>query len=425
MPAVTPAAAAQRAGHRCGAVCGQAAKQAALALALLWLPASAAAHTRWFTTVADAVTPPLPLTRVFGSPVFLALFMATLAIMAIVQSVDTLLRQRRNRATGLLDRVDDCMTHTAAPLLRFALALYFLCIAAFFHDEPITLTPDLAAGGSWVIQLQVLVAGGLLFRRSVIPACLGIVLLYVHSADLHGWVRLMDYLLFLGACGFLVLDRFSHRLGASTGLLVLRLLVGASFLWVGIEKWLYPHWTLDVLVNQLPTLPMLMMGIDPDFYVMGAGFVEVALAFLVLFGGVSAQVAAAVLMGLLAAGIPLAARVDGGIGHLPMLAILFVLATTRNHLAEHLRQLAGKRPLGLSGTFVITVPGVVGLYFLTHQLAAAAERHGYSGNVSLSLLWCAVLVTWACHALARELRRQAEPVVHRRPAENRADLALH
>jgi hypothetical protein len=182
---------------------------------------------------------------------------------------------------------------------------------------------------------------------------------------------------------------------------LLRLLVGTSFLWVGIEKWLYPDWTADVLLHHLP---MLLMGFEPGFFVMAAGFVEVALAFLLVFGRLSSQVAAAVLLSLVCSAIPLAGVVDA-IGHLPMIAALLILATTRNRLPEQVQELVAARPTDLSGTFVITVTGLTGLYFLTHQLAASVERRGYSGNVTLSLLWSALLVAWIACALARELRR--------------------
>lgn len=378
-----------------------AARLGALAFATAWVwPGRAGAHTRWFTTVADAFTPPLALTTLFGSPLFLPLFLATVAVVAGVQAADRGLRRRCDAAGSLSRRVDEMTVSVAPALLRLAIALYFASIAAFFSTAPVTLTPELKAGSSWVVGAQLLVAGSLLSAGGVGPAAVGVLVLYVYSAHLYGWVHLIDYHLFIGVFAFLLLHQLSPRQGASTGLLLLRVLVGTSFLWVGIEKWLYPDWTADVLLHHLP---MLLMGYEPGFVVMAAGFVEVALAFLLVFGRLSSQVSAAVLLSLVCSAIPLAGVVDA-IGHLPMIAALLILAATRNRLPEPVQELVAARPTDLGGTFVITVTGLTGLYFLTHQLAASVERGGYSGNVTLSLLWSALLVAWIAYALASERR---------------------
>jgi uncharacterized membrane protein YphA (DoxX/SURF4 family) len=359
------------------------------------VPALALSHTRWFTTVANDVTPPLPPTRLFASPEFLTLFLVTWAIAVGVQGVDAALRERRHVFSALLEHTDRRMTDFAPTLVRWAMAFYFASIAGVFGAAPITLAPELKASASWLLPVQLLIALGLVLPRGVIPSCVAIVLLYAYSAGLHGWVHMVDYHLFLGICAYMVLHAVSRQLGATTGLLLLRLLVATSFLWVGIEKWLYPQWTEDVLLHQLP---MLLMGMDPAFVVMAAGFVEVALAFLVLFGGVSSQVAAAVLMGLMLAAIPVAGMVDG-VGHMPMVVGLFILATTRSRIADCLPQVSAPVGTTLSGTYFIAVPGLVGLYYLVHEFVAASGRNGTGLNVSLSLLWCLVLVCWTARTV--------------------------
>jgi hypothetical protein len=371
------------------------------------LPVPAGAHVRWFTTVADAATPPVPITALLASPSFLLLFVLMLVVAAWVHGVDSRLQAASNAFTRMLDRTDAFMTPVAAPLLQYGLALYFASIALYFSAAPIALTPELKVGAAWVMPLQVLIALAFLFRPGVIAACVGIVLLYVYSIHLYGLVHLLDYHLFLGVCVFLVLTRVSRHLGSTTGMLVLRLLVATSLMWVGVEKWMYPHWTHDVLVHQLPVL---LMGMDPEFYGMAAGCVEVALAFLLLFGGVSSQVAAAVLLALMSAAIPLVGVVDG-IGHMPILVALFILATTRNRVAQRMQEHTHWKPLDLCGLFLITVPGVGGLYFLTHQLASRRDPFEPAPDLALSLLWTIVLLLWVCWAGMAWLRqRQARRV---------------
>ena len=362
-------------------------------------PALAQAHVRWFTQVADDAEAPQALTTLIASPLFVALLVFALVVIGCVRHVDARLAAGNCGFMRLLRRADSHMSQLGAPVLRIGLALFFACIALYFRAGPITLTPELKSPGPWVVPLQLAIALGMLFGAGVIPACAGMVLLYLYSVHLYGAVHLLDYHLFLGVCVFLSLDRLSQRHGAAQGLLALRLLVSTSFLWVGIEKWLYPEWTCDILEHQLP---MLAMGLDPDVWAMASGFVEVALAFLLLFGGVSSQVAAAVLVLLLGAAIPLVGTVDA-IGHLPMLFALFVLATTRNRLPRRLAEHAHWHPADLCSVFTIVVAGLTGLYYLAHEFAPATHARFAEiwPDVLLASLAASALLAWVVRVLLR------------------------
>ncbi|GAB3764187.1 hypothetical protein GCM10028796_18640 [Ramlibacter monticola] len=338
---------------------------------------------------------PESLTALMATPVFVILLLLALAVIGWVCRVDARLAGNNREIMHLQRRIDRRMTQFAAPVLRYGLALFFASVALYFRNEPITLTPELKSPAAWVVPLQLAIAGGLLFRAGVVPACAGMVLLFLYSVHLYGAVHMLDYHLFFGVCVFLALDRFSERQGAATGLLVLRLLVSTSFLWVGIEKWLYAEWTCDILEHQLPVLTM---GLDPDFWTMAAGYVEVALAFLMLFGGASSQVAALLLLALMGAAIPLVGLVDA-IGHLPMLFALFVLATTRNRLPRRLREHATWQPANLCSVFLLASTGLTGLYYLVHEFAPAT-------NARLAEVWPdALLAALASSALAAWVAR--------------------
>ena len=56
--------------------------------------------------------------------------------------------------------------------------------------------------------------------------------------------------------------------------------VGFSLCWVGLEKLVYPAWSLYLLEQH----PQLALGFPPDFFLMGAAFVELALGYLLLIG---------------------------------------------------------------------------------------------------------------------------------------------
>ena len=373
----------------------------AAGIAVLWAVAAPAnAHVRWFTTVADPSDPPLPPIAVFLSPLFLALLVLALAAVAAVHRVDVAAARGSNRLTRWVDRLDARMTERAASVLRVGVALYFVSIAWYFRDAPIILTPELKSPTWLVIPLQLLIASGMLFRASVIPACGGMVLLYVYAATVYGLAHLLDYHLFIGVCVFLSLDRVSRSEAARSGLLVLRLLVASSFIWVGIEKWLYPHWTQDILQHQLPVV---LMGMTPAFWTTSAAFVEVTLAFLMLFGGISAQVAALVLLVLMGSAIPLIGPVDA-IAHLPMLFALLVLATTRTRLVRE-RNGTPWKFLDVAALFAISVAGAAGLYFLTHEFAAEpVPSQAVLPDVVLSAVWVLVLFSSLVQGTLRTVR---------------------
>ncbi len=368
----------------------------------LGVPGLAQAHVRWFSKVAGDGAAPQALYTVMTSPLYVTLLLIALVVIGSVRGIDARLAAGGSRFMRLQRRIDSRMSQLAAPMLRVGCALFFAAIALYFRHDPITLTPELKSPTSWVLPLQLAIAGGMLFRAGVIPACAGMVLLYVYSADLYGIVHMLDYHLFLGICVFLSLDRLSQRHGEADGLLALRLLVSTSFMWVGIEKWLYPEWTCDILEHQMPALAM---GLDPDFCTMAAGFVEVALAFLMLFGGVSSQVAAAVLFVMLGAAIPVVGAIDG-IGHLPMMFPLFVLATTRNRLPRRLREHAAWQPIDLSSLFLVGVIGLTGVYFLAHQFAPATPVPTTQGwpDIVVALLASMTLAAWVARTIVRNRR---------------------
>lgn len=367
-------------------------RAAAALLCLAGLPGAAAAHVRWFTNLPEALQTPLAPNALIASRAFLALFVATLCVLALVQLADTRLTRRGHLLARLAERTQPAMTGAAATLVRIGLALYLAGLALFFREAPVTLAPELRASGDWIVPHQLLLAACFLTRRGVIPGCAGLLALIAYSVDRFGWVHMIDYHFLLGACAFLVLESTGAARWSRHGLTIFRITVATSFMWVGIEKWLHPEWTQDVLEHQLP---LLLMGQSSQFVATAAGFVEVALAFLVLFGRVSAQVAAAALLLLVSSAIPLAGAVDA-IGHLPMLFALLVLAGTGNRVATMLEGLQASDALGAVCRFVITVAGLTGLYFLAHWLVAGdVDGPAWSQpQLRIAVVWAGVLVLW-------------------------------
>jgi hypothetical protein len=100
---------------------------------------------------------------------------------------------------------------------------------------------------------------------------------------------------------------------------------------------------------------------------MGAGFVEFCLAFILIFGRLAAQIAAAVLLLVMISAIPVVGMIDF-IGHLPILVVLLILAATRNSIGP-IAPKPGRGGLDVAITFIVSVPGFIAAYYLSHEIA--------------------------------------------------------
>jgi hypothetical protein len=182
----------------------------------------------------------------------------------------------------------------------------------------------------------------------------------------------------------------------------LRLTIGFSLIWCGVEKWLYPAWTNELLQSDLRGL--LQTGLSPSLIIMGAGFVEFCLAFVLIFGKLASQIAAAVLFAVMTSAIPLVGMIDL-IGHLPILIMLIILAATRNPIECH-APTAGKQrdELELAISFVVSVPGFVGAYYLSHEIAYRAASQLNWTEIGLAGLLVALMlsrIVWTAPAIFR------------------------
>jgi uncharacterized membrane protein YphA (DoxX/SURF4 family) len=331
-----------------------------VALAAL-TPLPGKAHVKWFSKMANCVSAPLTPLDAMYCPLFIGIGCAALVAMLAVILIDA---RADGSAARHAARVESHITAYVSPLVRFGLAAYFILIATFFRASPIILTPDLKTDAAWVPIVQVLIAAIVMSRRTSWLAALCMAALYAYAVICYGWFHMLDYQYFLGIAAFLVVDCLYGQSKLVLGLTILRISVGVSFLWVGVEKWVYPGWTYELLQQDLKGI---LMGLDPGFVVMGAGYVEFCLAFLLICGRLSSQVAPAVLLLLMVSAIPLVGAVDA-IGHLPIIIVLLILSATRNRI--------GYFPSGTtwsgSGSvvsFMISVPGFVGAYYVSHELA--------------------------------------------------------
>src|SRR6185369_1317562 len=115
-------------------------------------------------------------------------------------------------------------------------------------------------------------------------------------------------------------------------------------------------------------------GLNPTVIVMGAGFVEFCLAFVLIFGRLASQVAAVTLLSVMISAVPVVGILDL-IGHLPILVVLIILAATRNPIGRIAPDAARRgSELNTPVSFVVSVPGFIAAYYLGHVMAYGALK---------------------------------------------------
>lgn len=329
------------------------------------LPATA--HVKWFSKTANCLSAPVTTLEILAMPLFWCLGTLALSAMFVTGRVDNRVSNGDNLLARIAERLDARAVCLVSPLLRLGTLVYFASIVFYFSAAPIILTAELKTAAAWVPLLQLAIAIAVLFRRGALLSALGIVVLYAYGAGQYGLFHMLDYPFFLGLAAFLALDATYGQKMQARALGILRLTVGVSLIWCGVEKWLYPAWTQELLQSDLQLL--LATGFSPAVIIMGAGFVEFCLAFLLIVGRLAAQIAAMVLLAVMLSAVPVVGMVDL-IGHLPILIVLVVLATTGNSLTGQ-GALAARHatPSGLAVSFIAAVPGFIGAYYLSHEIA--------------------------------------------------------
>ncbi len=395
-------------------------KLSLLLAALLWAPPSHA-HVKWFSKMVDCVSRPLSPTEVIASKWFLFGLMSTTIVIFITSAIDrgvpwsiASLQLKQKQISAFADR-------WAGWILRLGIFVYFIAVPLYYWKHPVLLTPEVTTNAVWIPYLQAFIAVTALFRKTSVLSAAAITGLFAASVHAAGLFHMLDYVFFLGIIAFLCLNGSRKSKKYLKSLCYLRLTMSLSLMWAGAEKWTYPSWTTHLLMGDLSSV---LMGFNPEFFAMMAGFVEFTLAFLLLFGRLSSQIASAVLLLVMLSAIPLVGVVDA-IGHSLILAILAVLSVTMNTISFHPERSITSGVNGkLPATFALLAPGVVGLYFFVHGLA---YMHWHLGAVEDQISSLALTVMLAIGVVAakpcffaRPIRAPHKRTRHRRRQAHRA-----
>jgi hypothetical protein len=242
----------------------------ALVLPLLLTPLVAHAHVKWFTdfSFADA---PLTLDQAI-TPLFIGLTLVVVVAMAVAVLIDSRV-QNAKWYQAIIGWFDARREH-ALTVMRIGTGVTML----LSWQADTLLAPGLAAPSALVGWLQFIVALLLLLPITTPLAGIGVLLLYGIAVANFGAFYMLDYFAFVGVGIYLLVSQTKNARIQGLRLPALYFAVGFSLMWLGLEKIIYPQWGLYILEQN----PQLTLGLDVNFFLKSAAFVELALGYLLI-----------------------------------------------------------------------------------------------------------------------------------------------
>lgn len=290
-----------------------------VALVLMSIAGDVGAHVKWFTEF-DNAKPPLPISDVL-TKTFIGFFIASVAaIYAFFLGDRFAFKKGYLVELDLRLRMFDALS---IHIMRGAAAVFFFSLFAYheFTGVCFFLTPELKTDSPIVPWVHLALGVCALSRYSAPLLGAGILGLYAASVQKYGIYHLIDYLIFLGIAYFFLVTNIQKGSWKKSGFIVLYALMGLTLLWASVEKWGYPQWTYPLLARD----PSLLMGMEPYPYMVLAGFVEFNVIFLLLgAASIVTRMIALALEAVFILAIFKFGLIDA-IGHLMIIAILFVL----------------------------------------------------------------------------------------------------
>ena len=277
-------------------------------------------HVKWFSPF-DTTEIPLAPKTVLSSPGFWAVFLVSVEFIYFMVYVDASLHAVQRNTSALRDRLLKRLPPDFFyQALILTLIIFMSCIWAI---GDFILTPELKHESIFVATIQVSILAALMTKHTAKIAGAGIFVLWIYAINEYGWFHMADYIIFLGIALFLIIgSKNTKNHVSSSAFLILYLSISWTLQWASVEKWAYPHWSYPLLEMK----PYLSMGFQNEMIMVMAGFVEFTLAFLlVVLSGVGFVITAVVLALFFLLAIIAFGKTDA-IGHLAIIACLFLMA---------------------------------------------------------------------------------------------------
>jgi hypothetical protein len=313
------------------------------------LVGSASAHVKWFCAY-NVAGQPEGLENVLCPDFEFLTGLSILALLTGAVAEGTVLGAVMLRA---IDSVTRYVRYNIETIFRATCAFFFIAIWAV---GGILLTPELQTSSKLVGVIQLVIAAGMLSRRTMPLSALGIFVLYGIGIWQYGVFHLADYPVFLGVAAYLALVGTQSNFFGARPIDVLRWTAGITLMWASIEKWAYPEWTYPLLVAH----PEVTLGFTPDFFMRAAGAVEFALAFALIWTPLVRRVGAVVLAAMFVSAVFEFGKIDL-IGHtLIVVSLLGVIVDDGGRAAK--RRDTWLIPVTYASSLVI----VLATYYLAH-----------------------------------------------------------
>ena len=227
-------------------------------------------HVKWFADFSFN-DQPLTLTEALG-PLFAFLTILSMLVIGAMVILD-----KKLQSWPLYLKIDEWLQQRKGNSLLIMRIVTGATLLLSWQGDAV-LVPELPVTASWVGWIQFVLAFMLLFDRLVKYSGAGIIILYIFAIFQYGMFHMLDHLLFAGAGYFLMVSQSENVAVRESRLPVLYATVGFSLCWLAIEKIIYPQWALYILEQN----PQLTLGLDLDFFLMSAAFVEFALGYLLI-----------------------------------------------------------------------------------------------------------------------------------------------
>lgn len=330
---------------------------------------SAQAHVKWFAPyIVGAAPQPIwqTMTNVWfwtGILLVLFFFMAT-------RMVET--SHAGNTVLSWMDRVSEPLWTRLDDFMRVVIGAFFVAI---FSVGGIYLTPDLQTPAEWVSWLQLLIALGVLFRRTMPLSAASIILLWLLALRDYSFFHLLDYLaLGVAIAAYLVLAASTNEELRKHRFEVLRWGVAIALMWSSLEKFAYPEWFYPLVEQK----PFLTFGIPRDMFIPMAGVAEFTMGFGLLWTPLVRRLSAIALFVIFNAAVYPFGRIDL-IGHALIMAIIVAIAvdhTRELHFLAALRGAVSAVPFSLAGALLI----FFGLYWGLHAAFYGEQPQSVASN---------------------------------------------
>ena len=280
---------------------------------------SVQAHVKWFVEF-DVSRAPAPIGEVLTGN-FVKMFLVSVAAVYIFFLVDRYIYEKGYLAA--FDQKLKMFDDRAILIMRVAAGIFFVSLFVWYlvYGTTFYLTPELKTTAAFVPWVHLATALSLTWRRTAPLAGVAIFILWIAAARDFGVFHVLDYMIFLGIGYFFLVSAAKGKNILKSGLVVLFACTGLTLIWASVEKFAYADWTNPLFEKT----PEMLAGMTPSRFMMISGFVEFFVTF-ILLGAVSV-VGRLVSLGLMSIFVlaVLQFGIVDAIGHLMIVAILFVL----------------------------------------------------------------------------------------------------